>query len=973
MGGQQHKLKTLLLEVQAPESSDTFVLHRRCSDVMHGALESVLKEVCDEFIPENVHLRLESLPLDLGDIMLEDLEEEMPKRTREKLRTILPDILRESDGADQPQLSEMSPEVVDEELLLSYLKTGAVPWWAASGPDLSIETILDRMTTSQADQLKLLLSTALKDPKCIRRMVMQCSLTTIEKVANWLMPNPSNSTQHVEFDSWLIKRMWNSGLVSVSIQEMLERYLEFLVDNPRQEEAWVDHVFRLMGKKGASIQKLIDDAPTSFRQQIEESWKRCEKKLSDEKINQNLLGSPQKLQTPLALTITSNASEENQVYDAASHDSGKQNQEQNSEHHKKKQAVEEENERKQSGSQKGLKRFLESEIASGLFGKWEFLLKQFSKEEWTSFLKENLMYGIGSTEWMDKITDDQLRELFKILDVEIVNGQEVLFLVTLFKEIEIPGTIVTHVRRWIWEKAFLRSIKRTDQLPLLHSVLGYIAGNTEVTYQDLVTNVHSAIQQFENRNTYVSSYDRLLSEDESVTSSFSKKEEKKSSLDEQVNAWLMDLQKAMDQGRLDEVEHLIYQMHAEGKFLLTEEQRKALVRMLVSESRFGLIQQFDHILLVRITYLTDADHVVRFVPLIEDLMTICLVYEKNFISSSEKAKSLPTTLLMETKEWLWKSIWTLESGARSADYLIKGWLEQIASFQVKPYQKIAAQFARIVTFLEDKGHTFSSSLSSFFATLEGNDLQNISSPKKEIREVPEHDTSSWIHPKTPNKTSEPQVDSDDLPNIDDDMSIIGGDNENSGTHSEDNLTLEHLMSKHQTEEYDQTKAYFIDNAGVILLASFLPAFFKNLGLLNDTRSFVDEEARIRAIHLVQFLVSGETQHPEHLLTFNKLICGLPLQTPVPLELSISKEEKAESDDLLTSVINNWSVLKNTSIEGLRTSFLQRQGKLSLIEDGWRLDVEERPYDMLLEHLPWGINICTLPWNDYFIYTEWHHN
>ncbi len=956
MGGQQHKVRTLLLEVQAPESSDTFVLHRRCSDVLHGELESVLKEVCDEFIPENVHLRLESLPLDLGDIMLEDLEEEMPKRTREKLQAILPDLLRQSNGANYPQFSEMSPTAMDKELLLSYLKTGTVPWWTTSGSNLSIETILDRMATSQADQLKLLLRNALKDEKCRRRMTLQCSLKTAEKVAKMLITDSHKSIRMVEFDSWLMKRMSNAGLVSIPIQEILERYLEFLIDGQEQYETWSNHIFGLINKEDVSVHKIInkviESASTPFRQQLEESWKHYENKLSHERANQASSNSTLKLKVPLTLEVILNSSE----YD------------------KKEQSTAKESE--QPIHPKELNHSVESEITSSLSRKWKPLLKRFSKEDWTSFLNENLMYGIGSTEWMDKITDDQLRELLKMLDIKMVDEQEVLFLIQLFRKVEIPGTTATHIRRWIWEKAFLQGMRYTNKSPLLHSVLRYIATNTKTTYQELVTNVYSAIQRVEDQNIFMSRYEQLLSRDEIGASSFSKKEERKPSLSESIYAWLVQLKKAMDQENLNEVEQLIYQMHSEGKALLDEKQRKALVRTLLDETESSLIQQMDHALLIRITYLINGDHVTRFIPLIEDLITVCLVYEKSFISTSKKTQSSPTALLIKAKEWLWKSIWTIKDGPVSGANLIKDLIEQIDSFRVKSDQSLVTHFARIVKFLEGRGHALSSSLTSFFAISDHNtlnDLSNVSLLNKDTKVGTEPDADSSFNSKKSDKTNESQVGKDDRSNLNGDTSIIDIENEELDIHYEENLIFEQLTNEYQPEEYDQSHIYFIDNAGLILIASFLPAFFKNLGLLNDTSSFVDEEARIRAIHLARFLVTGETRHPEHLLIFNKLICGLPLQTPLPLELNISKEEKEESEDLLTSVITNWSVLKNTSIEGLRTSFLKRQGKLSLLEDGWRLDVEERPYDMLLEHLPWGINICTLPWNDYFIYTEWHHN
>jgi hypothetical protein len=78
----------------------------------------------------------------------------------------------------------------------------------------------------------------------------------------------------------------------------------------------------------------------------------------------------------------------------------------------------------------------------------------------------------------------------------------------------------------------------------------------------------------------------------------------------------------------------------------------------------------------------------------------------------------------------------------------------------------------------------------------------------------------------------------------------------------------------------------------------------------------------------------------------------------------------EADEMLLALIEHWSVLKNTSIDGLRESFLKRSGKLSIENNNWLLQIEQRPYDMLLQQLPWGISMIKLPWMKKLLITEW---
>ena len=77
----------------------------------------------------------------------------------------------------------------------------------------------------------------------------------------------------------------------------------------------------------------------------------------------------------------------------------------------------------------------------------------------------------------------------------------------------------------------------------------------------------------------------------------------------------------------------------------------------------------------------------------------------------------------------------------------------------------------------------------------------------------------------------------------------------------------------------------------------------------------------------------------------------------------------EANELLLSIIEHWSILKNTSVEGLRQSFLQRDGKLTFFNNEWRLQVEQKSYDMLLQHLPWNRGLIRLPWMKHLLRTE----
>jgi hypothetical protein len=161
----------------------------------------------------------------------------------------------------------------------------------------------------------------------------------------------------------------------------------------------------------------------------------------------------------------------------------------------------------------------------------------------------------------------------------------------------------------------------------------------------------------------------------------------------------------------------------------------------------------------------------------------------------------------------------------------------------------------------------------------------------------------------------------------------------------------------------------INNAGLVILAQFLPLFFDALGLIKD-KAFATEESAGRAALLLQYVITGETALPEHELTLNKLLCGLDPDVPLPGFIHISKHETEEVNNLLESVVEHWKALKGTSARGLRQTFLNRPGILTKDVNGWSVYVERTTVDVLLDHLPWSISIIKLPWNDNLIYVEW---
>ncbi|MEG3437608.1 contractile injection system tape measure protein [Pannus brasiliensis CCIBt3594] len=157
------------------------------------------------------------------------------------------------------------------------------------------------------------------------------------------------------------------------------------------------------------------------------------------------------------------------------------------------------------------------------------------------------------------------------------------------------------------------------------------------------------------------------------------------------------------------------------------------------------------------------------------------------------------------------------------------------------------------------------------------------------------------------------------------------------------------------------------HTGLILLHPFLTTLFDAAGITEPDGI----GHRDRAATLLYFLATGREDLHEYELGLIKILLGLEPETPLFSAAGTLREiDRSEAETVLHSAIHYWNVLKNTSIEGLRSSFLQRPGLLRKTENGWLLQIEPRAFDLLLQHLPWSIGIIKLPRMKSPLYTEW---
>ncbi|MEX0929973.1 MAG: contractile injection system tape measure protein [Balneolales bacterium] len=169
----------------------------------------------------------------------------------------------------------------------------------------------------------------------------------------------------------------------------------------------------------------------------------------------------------------------------------------------------------------------------------------------------------------------------------------------------------------------------------------------------------------------------------------------------------------------------------------------------------------------------------------------------------------------------------------------------------------------------------------------------------------------------------------------------------------------------------ETEGVLVGNAGLVLLYPLLPAFFDRSGLLKN-KKFINMEACMRAVHLMQYVVTQREDTPEEDLLLNKILCGLEPDVPVVSEIEVTEAEKEEAGQMLAHFVGQWQALKNSSAESVRRTYLRREGLIRREGEnrGWKVIIERNSFDVLLDRLPWAISMFKLPFSKSVFRVEW---
>ncbi|HTN82180.1 MAG TPA: contractile injection system tape measure protein [Sorangium sp.] len=168
-----HRIRRQVLEVTVHDREAAWRLQAELGSVHARRLEAVIDRCCAELDAPGRLQRVARLEVDLGPIDPDHLERDLVDKLGPLLREALAARLREED--EQTALRGGDPEVISRlELVASFARTGALPWWADSARPRLLDETLALLLQRAARPLAALIRALERERGALVRIVRHC-------------------------------------------------------------------------------------------------------------------------------------------------------------------------------------------------------------------------------------------------------------------------------------------------------------------------------------------------------------------------------------------------------------------------------------------------------------------------------------------------------------------------------------------------------------------------------------------------------------------------------------------------------------------------------------------------------------------------------------------------------------------------------------------------------------------------------
>jgi len=196
----RHVIQQQIMEVTIDREDAAYALQNELSRIFHARLMPLIDQIFSEYsTPDTLH-RIDSLVLDVGQLNLDNLENELV----EKIAALLP--------AELAHALPSETAAADADLIVYFAFTGTLPWWA-SGAEILTEVLRRLLNT---DRLRPALSTITRSETATQRLVRHLDDEILAAVCESILPSGNFQIWTDRFDRILRHHFWANLLRAIS-------------------------------------------------------------------------------------------------------------------------------------------------------------------------------------------------------------------------------------------------------------------------------------------------------------------------------------------------------------------------------------------------------------------------------------------------------------------------------------------------------------------------------------------------------------------------------------------------------------------------------------------------------------------------------------------------------------------------------------------------------------------------------------
>ncbi|NEP68292.1 contractile injection system tape measure protein, partial [Moorena sp. SIO3A5] len=236
MKQQRHIIKKQIIELNLSSQQGAFELQNEVSRIYRHKVLPLIDNLLSQFSDLDTIHRINTLEIDLGNIDINNLEQELIDKILEQIQQQLAEQISHSNYSlsTQPQpkteLDKSSPllgstegetgenigqnkvtsvsatryqrlsdqigrsEIASKsalqlEILSYFIQTGMLPWWTENLSKQELEDYCDRLITNSPNQVKSIVKQSFKNPKQLQRLIYQFSDLILLKIAGLFTGN----------------------------------------------------------------------------------------------------------------------------------------------------------------------------------------------------------------------------------------------------------------------------------------------------------------------------------------------------------------------------------------------------------------------------------------------------------------------------------------------------------------------------------------------------------------------------------------------------------------------------------------------------------------------------------------------------------------------------------------------------------------------------------------------------------------